>query len=181
MRLAFIDTAAEVYQKAEADWLWADRQALVTAGFAVTDYTLTGKTQSSLEIELTEFEVLFLSGGNSFYLLEKARKSGFVDLIQNDFFKNQIYVGSSAGSIILGQDLDPIKFIDDPGKSDLTDFQGIGIIDTTIFPHWGNPKFAAKYQKTIDYLYENSLTGILLADNQYLFLSSSASRLELLP
>ena len=168
LKVAFIDTAADVYNKAEADWLKADRSSLTDVGFSVTDYSLTDKTKEDLINDLKEFNVLFVSGGNSFYLLEKANISGFTDLIKQDYFKDKIYVGSSAGSVILSNNIDPIKFIDDPKKASLKNNDAIGIFNFTIFPHWGNSYFKDKYVKATEYAYKHSQQALLLADNQYI-------------
>ncbi|MDH5533855.1 MAG: peptidase E [Candidatus Pacebacteria bacterium] len=172
LSVAFIDTAADVYNKAEADWLKADRDALTNVGFTVTDYSLVDKTKDQLTKDLSKFDVFFVSGGNTFYLLEKSNKSGFTELIKEDYFKDKIYVGSSAGSVLLSNNIDPIKFIDDPKKASLENNKAIGIFNFTIFPHWGNSYFKDKYVKATEYAYANSQQALLLADNQYLLYSN---------
>jgi dipeptidase E len=117
MKLAFIDTAAEVYNKDEAEWLKADREALVKVGFSVEDYTLTDKSIDDLKNDLSKFDVFFVSGGNTFYLLEKAIKSGFVDLIKENYFSYKVYVGSSAGSVLLSNDIEIIRYLDSQDKA----------------------------------------------------------------
>jgi dipeptidase E len=173
LKVAFIDTAADVYNKKEADWLKADRNALTNVGFTITDYSLVNKTKEDLIKDLKKFDVFFVSGGNTFYLLEKANKSGFTDLIKEDYFKNKIYVGSSAGSVLLSNNIDAIKFLDDPKKASLDNYDGAGIFDFTIFPHWGSKKFKEKYLKATEYAYANIISALLLADNQYLLFSKN--------
>lgn len=168
LKVAFIDTAAEVYNKEQADWLQADRQALITVGFSVTDYTLTDKTEEDLKNDLADFEILFVSGGNTFYLLEKAIHSGFVDLIKNDFFPDKVYVGSSAGSVLLSNDIEIIKYLDSPDKARLTTTQSIGIFDCLILPHWGSETFKSKYQQLFKAAYEKSVNIMTISDTEYL-------------
>jgi dipeptidase E len=177
LKVAFIDTAADIYNKAEADWLKEDRSSLTDVGFTVTDYSLTDKTKENLITDLKQFDALFVSGGNSFYLLEKSNQSGFTDLIKENYFKDKIYVGSSAGSVILSNNIDPIKFIDDPKKASLENNKAIGIFNFTIFPHWGNDYFKDKYVKATEYAYENSQQALLLADNQYVLSEAGSFKL----
>ena len=177
MKVAFIDTAAEVYDKDEADWLNADREALVKVGFSVIDYTLSGKTKENLQEDLSKFDVFFVSGGNSFYLLEKALKSGFVSLIKENYFSEKIYVGSSAGSVLLSNDIDIIKFLDNPDKANLETTKAIGILNFVILPHWGNDHFKLKYRKLLNVAYEKAIGGITLADNEYLTYFSNQLKL----
>ena len=88
LKVAFIDTAADVYNKTEADWLKADRDALIDVGFTVSDYSLTNKTKKQLVKDLSKFDIFFVSGGNTFYLLEKANQSEFVKLIKEDYYND---------------------------------------------------------------------------------------------
>src|SRR5258706_11049203 len=80
MKLTFIPTAAEV-EKGDLQWLKDDRQALVDIGFQVTDFTLTNKTSDQVKETLLSTDMVFVSGGNVFYLLQEMRKSGFASMI----------------------------------------------------------------------------------------------------
>lgn len=177
LKVAFIDTAADIYNKAEADWLIADRDALTDQGFTVTDYSLVNKTKENLIKDLQEFDVFFVSGGNTFYLLEHSNKSGFTELIKENYFQDKIYVGSSAGSVLLSNNIETIKFLDDPNKASLDNYQAIGILNFTIFPHWGSEYFKERYKKVTDFAYENNFPGMLLSDNQYLLVSDQQLKL----
>lgn len=177
MKAAFIDTAAEVYNKAEAEWLQADRRALVEAGFTVTDYTLTNKTQDQLKTDLTPFDLLFVTGGNTFYLLEKANLSGFTQLLKDNFFADQIYVGSSAGSVLLSNNIEAIKFLDNPDRADKPEFQAVGLLDYTILPHWGSEKFKPRFEQLLSFAYDQAQPLIAIADTQCLVVSPTDFRL----
>lgn len=176
--LAFIDTAADVYNKAEADWLIEERRALVETGFNVTDYSLVNKNRETLISDLEKFDILFVSGGNTFYLLEHSNKSGFTDLIKEDHFTKKIYVGSSAGSVLLSNNIDPIKHLDDSKKASLKSNDAIGIFNFTIFPHWGSDYFKERYKKATEHSYQYAQPAILLADNQYILFSKSSFELK---
>ena len=101
-KLVFIDTAAEV-EEGDKTWLRNDRRALVNAGFAVSDYTITDKSKNQLKIDISRFDYIYLSGGNTSYLLQQSQKSGFISLIKELVQdKGRVYIGTSAGSIIAG-------------------------------------------------------------------------------
>ncbi|MDF2542501.1 MAG: putative peptidase dipeptidase, partial [Herbinix sp.] len=64
--IAFIPTASNIYQ----DWKPIDdRQKLIELGFNVKDISLEGKTKEQLYFELEEVDLIFVAGGNTFYLL----------------------------------------------------------------------------------------------------------------
>lgn len=178
MSAVFIDTAAEVYDKENQQWLKDDRQSLVDVGFNVEDYTITDKNLDDLKNDLAKYDLIFVSGGNTFYLLEKANKSGFTQLIKEDFFADKIYVGSSAGSALLSDDIEIVGHIDDPKKGELSSTKGIGVFSFVIIPHWGNEKFYAKFMKLIDDTYAKSISYMTLTDNEYLAFDSSEKGLK---
>lgn len=167
LSLVFIDTAAEA-EMGTKQWLADDRQALVNAGFQVTDYTVTGKTQNQLEKDLAAFDVFFVSGGNTFYLLHQARQSGFIDLISNPE-NEKIYVGSSAGSLLTCPTIEHISQFDDPAAApELTATTAAGIVPFLLLVHWGNPAFQVGYQRAVLHLYDLPYPVVMLRDTQYL-------------
>jgi dipeptidase E len=167
----FINTPAEVYDT-EKPWLKEDRESLKKAGFDPFDYTITDKNEKQLRKDLSNCDYIFVSGGNTFYCLEKAKKSGFVDVIKDLVLKqNKVYIGSSAGSIIAAPDITPAENIDDITKApNLKDYKGFNLIDVVVLPHWGSERFKELYMKTrLEKSYNIDNKIILLTDNQYLY------------
>ncbi len=178
MRLTFIPTAAEV-EKGDKQWLAEDRRPLVDAGFHVIDFTLTGKTKSEVQVMLDGSDVVFVAGGNTFFLLQEMRKSGFADLIQPYVDRGLIYGGSSAGSIAAGPDISLVQEIDSPSLApELTDYQGLKLIDVAVFPHWGSEHFQTRYEKVMKAAYKKGLKIILLTDDQYLLVEDGRYTIE---
>lgn len=177
-KLVFIDTAVEPKEEREdLEWLKKDKQALIDAGFVVSDYTITGKTKDQLEGDLNDFDYIYMSGGNTAYLLEQSQKSGFIPVI-NDFIrkKNKIYIGTSAGSIIAGPRL-PDYFSDE--EAELENKNGYGFVDFTLVPHWGSEDFKERYLgERLKIVYkEDQVPLILLTDNQYIHIKDDQMRI----
>lgn len=175
-KLVFIDTAAETAE-GDREWLKNDRQALVDAGFVVGDYTITGKSKNQIEIDLRDFDYIYLSGGNPPYLLQQFQKSGFIslikDLIQN---KGKIYIGTSAGSIIAGPQL-PDYFLDK--DIELENNNCCGFVNFTIMPHWGSEHFKERYlgERLKATYREDQVPLLLLTDNQYVHVQDSQMKI----
>lgn len=171
-KLVFIETAAEI-EEGDKQWLQDDRQALVDVGFEVTNYTLAGKTQDQVRAVLTPTDVIYVSGGNTFYLLEQAQKSGSIALIQ-ELVREQgkTYIGSSAGSLLAAPTIYPAIRLDDadlaPG---LQGYESLGLVNFIIFPHWGSPHFKELYlNKRLDHSYRiDQIPIIILTDTQYVW------------
>ena len=98
----------------------------------------------------------------------QARKSGFDKWIRESVENGKIYTGSSAGSIIASPDIKVIKNLDKSYWKELKTFEGFGLVDFIIFPHWGNKYFKSSYlnhRLKTAYKPENKI--ILLNDRQY--------------
>lgn len=89
--------------------------------------------------EVSDFDVLYVCGGNTFFLLDKIRKTGFDKVIKDFIKKERVYVGVSAGSIILGPDIE-IAGIGDDNDIGLKDLTGLNIISSVISPHYSEKK-----------------------------------------
>jgi len=172
-KLVFVDTAAEPKEeRSDMQWLADDRQALVDAGFDVSDYTITNKTKDKLEKDLESYDFIYMSGGDTAYLLKQSQDSGFIDVVK-DFVANKgkIYIGTSAGSIIAGPKL-PDYF--EEGEYGLKNENCYGFVNFTILPHWGTEYFKKKYlDERLKLAYkDNQLPLLILTDNQYVHIKN---------
>lgn len=169
MRLVFITTAAEG-EAGDKKWLQQDRDALTSVGFEVTDYTLTGKSEEDVRLDLVGYEVIFFSGGNTFYLLEQIQKSNSTEFFREEIEKGVIYIGSSAGSVVAGPTIEIIKNLDAVENApDLKGFTGLNLVDFVVLPHWGSQYFKEQYLNSrLEQAYSLENKVILLTDNQYI-------------
>jgi dipeptidase E len=87
--------------------------------------------------ELKYFDVVFVDGGNTFYLLQKVRESGFDAAIEN-YLKQDwgVYVGVSAGTILAGPDVEIAEPWDDKDAAALADTKGLGMVAAAYSPHY---------------------------------------------
>jgi dipeptidase E len=171
LKTAFIATAAEPKSEREdIGWLNNDKQGLIDAGFDVFDYTITGKSPKDIEKDLGGMDIIHVNGGNTFYLLLQAKKSGFDKFIKKFVKKGGIYIGSSAGSIIASPDIAVTRNLDDAEhyEKQLENTNGFGLVDFIIFPHWGSEHFRDRYlNHRLNIAYNKDNQIVLLTDSQY--------------
>lgn len=98
LTVVFVPTAADTSN--DPWYMIADRKMLVDIGFKVIDLSLKGKTKGEVGLILNQADIIFVAGGNTFYLLDAANESGFTQLVPGLVEQGVIYVGSSAGSYI---------------------------------------------------------------------------------
>ena len=164
LAVAFIPTAADPYK--DKWFVDEDRNKLKEKGFSVKDVDINGKTEQELLEELKDADIIFVAGGNTFYLLEKARESGFDKIVKELVQKGVIYVGSSAGATLAGPNIEPVKPFDDPSEApSLKSFDGLNLVDFIILPHF-EEKNKKEYGEIIREYSEKGYKLITLTDNQ---------------
>lgn len=167
-KLLFINTAAE--NEKDASWQDRDRGALVKAGFKVIDYTVTGKKKSEVAAAVKQTDIIYFSGGNTFYLLQQLQLSNSLSVFRQAVAAGKIYIGTSAGSIVAGPDIYPVYRLDKASVAKkLKGYQGLGLVDFVVFPHWGSEHFKSRYlNQRLAHNYHPKNKFILLNDYQYI-------------
>lgn len=177
-KLVFITTPSET-DKGDLKWMQDDRKSLVDVGFIVTDYTITGKSKTQLETELSIFDYIYMSGGDTFYLLEKSIETGFINVVRDLVLKQgKTYIGTSAGSIICGEKC-PDYLLDKKVHNLDMNRNGYGFVNFTILPHWGSAHFKERYlDKRLSLAYKkDQVPLLLLTDTQYVCIENETMRI----
>ncbi len=174
-KIAFITTAADPYDNKY--FVEEDRQKLAAMGFQLIEYDIKQKKKDQLFDELKTFDALYLTGGNTFYLLEKAQESGFTEVINELVEKGIVYIGGSAGAAIAGISIQPVALLDDPSKAPhLQSTDGLGLVNFVILPHYGKEKYANLYKKIMDE-YGKKYKLITLTDEQAIIVDENGYKI----
>ncbi|MEK7592773.1 MAG: Type 1 glutamine amidotransferase-like domain-containing protein [Patescibacteria group bacterium] len=147
--LAFIPTAGDPYK--DHSFVDEDRMKLIDEGFKVQDVDLKGIQTDELRKKFKGIDVVYVAGGNTFYLLEKVLESGFDVVIKELIDKGVIYAGGSAGAVLAGPTIEPVDAFDDPKAAPhLKSYAGLGLVDFIVLPHYkSDPKYEAIQEKII--------------------------------
>ena len=130
------DTTAIDGEPAESDKSWAEEefQNILKAGFR-RENIIEHKISQENE-DLSGYDVVYVQGGNTFYLMDMMRKYHFDPSIKDALSEGVIYIGSSAGSIVLGDTIESaFTYGDGNNTYGVTDYSGIGLVNGAIFPH----------------------------------------------
>jgi dipeptidase E len=164
-KIVYIPTAA----KAEGwvpDYVTCVKPLEACGGDIVT-LDLAGKKPDEVYAALDGAGVIYVGGGNVFYLLEKMIRSGFREQLEDHLKTGAIYVGSSAGSCVCCPDISFAAPMDDPSKGKLESFAGLGLIDFLIVPHIDNDMMKQSAQNCMDQ-YKGNYPLFALRDDQVL-------------
>lgn len=134
VKIGFIPIALNV-EEGSKDWVVNQFLSLWRNGYNWIDIIDPTATNVDWLKRLGEVDVIYPSGGNTFHLLEQARKTGFGKwLIEN--LKHKVYVGGSASTILITPTI-RVAEIDkiDPNLFGLTDLTGLGLVDFEVVVH----------------------------------------------
>jgi dipeptidase E len=106
---------------------------LTLLGIEAVEVDLRKTKGKKLKEALRKKDGIYVMGGNTYYLREKMAKSGFDALLPLLLDEGKVYVGASAGSIVVGPD---IRMARDPRVVKLKSFNGIGAVSFVVLPHY---------------------------------------------
>ncbi len=167
-----IPTAAMVEDNFE-DWLNPELDAFRDAGFDLDVLDLAIASEEQCIEKLNRADIIYVTGGNTFYLLEKIRQTNFEKHLRNALKLGAIYIGSSAGSIVCTPDIDYVREVDDPKKANLKSTQGMGLIDFYLMVHMNQPKFSNAMNKAIIELEKVNAQIRRIEDSQALYIDGN--------
>jgi dipeptidase E len=138
--VVFISTAAKSAEN--LDYLRMDWNIMRDEmGFNVEEYDIEGKKEDEVMKELEFKDIIYVEGGNTFYLLKAMRECNFERVIKKLLKMGKVYVGSSAGSIVAGRSIQTAEWIGDRNTVHLKDLRGLNIVPFDIFCHY-RPEYA---------------------------------------
>jgi dipeptidase E len=154
-----LDTTSQLWQEQlEFTKQWYQRIGFHENNIAV--YNL----QTGTIPHLRGLDVLHVVGGNPFHYMKRIRETGLVPKIREFVERNGVYIGSSAGSVIMGPDIDKnfTAAVNDVG---LDDVSGFGYVDFYIIVHW-DTKDGDLLTSFITYSWKTGKRIIALTDQQ---------------
>lgn len=133
-RVCFITTAS--HPEEDKWFVEKDRKRLLELRFNITELDLKEENEESLKNKLEDFDVIFVEGGNTFYLLKYVRESGFDKVLRSFLDRGGIYLGISAGSMIAGLNIESAEWKNaDKNIVDLKDLTGLSLVPFVISVH----------------------------------------------
>ena len=171
-RITFIPTASLVEEV--RFYVDDDRKAFEELGIIVEKLEITTASPDEISEMLNRNDYIFVSGGNIFYLLQELRRKGADILITEQIRAGKLYIGTSAGSVILCPDIEFVKEMDySHAAPELQSFTGLNIVDFYILPHYLDFPFeeitqniVKKYGKKLDLRPISNKQVITIAGNR---------------
>ena len=138
--VAFITTASKPQEN--QDYLNIDLQIMrEELRFNVEEVDIDGKKEKEVMKLLELKDIIFVEGGNTFYLLKAMRACNFEKVIRKLLKLGKVYIGVSAGTIVAGKTIKTAGWFGDENLVKLRDLKGLNLVPFDIFPHY-QPEYA---------------------------------------
>lgn len=155
-----------------------ETSTLESLGMTVDVLEVSSASYDSIVNSLTKNDIIFVGGGNTFFLLQELRRSGADQILIREVEKGKLYIGESAGSIITCPDIGYCADMDSPEKApDLIDYAGLNLVDFYIVPHIGNAEMGEAAEKAVE-KYSSELELKAITDEQVILVEEG--RVEIL-
>ena len=143
-------------------------QTFEDLGFQVEVLDISACDRETAQAKIFQSKLLYISGGNTFYLLQELKKKQLLSLIKEQIADGMVYVGESAGTIITAKDIDYNKIMDDKTVAmELNGTEALNEVDFYVLPHVGEEPFVESAQTTLD-TYSDQLNLLPLNNRQAL-------------
>ena len=144
-KVVFIPTASICYgtsgeMREASDFINnLDKEALQNLGLIIEELEVSSETAEIVKKSISNAACIFVCGGSTFFLLQELRRKGADKLIAQHIEKGKLYMGTSAGSLLVQKDI----IADDGDNPELgpgldSDFSALSIIDFYLYVHYGH-------------------------------------------
>ena len=153
--ITFIPTASKVEKV--VFYVKSGRKALESLGLIVDELDVSTAARGDIAGKLAKNDYIYISGGNTFFLLQELKRSGADKIIAEQANAGKLYIGESAGAMVAAPNIQYAAAMDSAKKApDLASFDGLGLTEFYTVPHHTNAPFKRAVEKIIEQ-YDSSL------------------------
>ena len=154
-KILFIPTATNVdeYKK----YIHLTRKVFEDFGYEVENFDISVFSEETVKEKISETKIVFVSGGNTFYLLQELKKKNLISYLRKKIENGLLYIGESAGSVITAPNIGYADIVDDKAlATELNDYTGLNLVDFYVVPHFEEEPFVESSRKVVE-LYKDKL------------------------
>lgn len=163
-KILFIPTAGNV--EPYTGYIDEGIEMLKSLGYELEIIDISKFDEEYLKDRFSKTECICISGGNTFYLLQELKKKNLVDVLFKRIKEGLLYIGESAGAIIMSKSIEYNQIMDDKSiASELDNYGGLNVFDYYVLPHIGEYPFEETAQKTLD-TYQDKIPLVPINNNE---------------
>lgn len=150
------------------------KNAFIEMGLDVDILEVSTASKEEIISTLERNDFIYVSGGNTFFLLQTLKRTQADLEIIRQVEQGKMYIGESAGSMILSPDIEYVKDMDDVSAAkDLSSYKALGLIDFYPVPHYRDDPFrevtermVAKYSGSLKIEAFSNIEAFRVQDNK---------------
>ncbi|MEG0364904.1 MAG: Type 1 glutamine amidotransferase-like domain-containing protein [Erysipelotrichales bacterium] len=170
-KIAFIPTASKVEEM--KDYVEKAKQAFESMQAIVEIVDIDAFPIAKVQEKIEKADVIYVSGGNTFFLLDILKRTGMDEVIINEINKGKLYIGESAGAMILSENIEYVETMDDASVVlEKGSYDALNEISFYPLPHYKEFPFE---QETIDILndYQDKVEMIPITNSQIIVVNEN--------
>lgn len=126
------------------------KKSLEELGLIVDVLEVSKHSSKEIKNRIISNDYIYVSGGNTFYLCKELKRKKADQVIKDHILEGKLYIGESAGSMILSPNIEYVKLMDNEKKGQMDgNYNALDVIDFYPVPHLGNFPFTNKVKKII--------------------------------
>lgn len=170
-KILFIPTATNVdeYKK----YIHLTQKVFEDFDYEVENFDVSIFSEEIAKEKLSEAKIIFISGGNTFYLLQELKRKNLIPYLKERIENGLLYIGESAGSVIAAPDIEYASIVDDKTlATELNDYTGLNLVDFYIVPHFEEEPFVESSRNTVE-LYKDKLDLKLINNKEAILVENN--------
>lgn len=134
-KVLFIPTAS--IHEGYTGYVGSARNVFKKSGALLTEVDISSEAFQKIQALFEDADIIYFTGGNSFFLIDQLRKTGADKLLKQYIEKGKLFIGESAGAIVCAPTISYIEKMDPiPEDYSQSDYAGLHLIDFYILPHY---------------------------------------------
>lgn len=159
------------------------KELLGGMGLIVDELEISTATNLEIVNKLENNDYIYVAGGNTFFLLQEMNRSGAGELIKKQINAGKLYIGESAGAILVAPNIEYARDTDNfLVAPNLRAFDALDVIDFYPVPHLedeslmeGVEKIIAKYDEKLQLVPFSNSQAVLVMGKEKQVVSNENS------
>jgi dipeptidase E len=122
----------------DLSYLERHRQNMTELGWKFEEIDLDGKNEQQLRQLFKDKNIIYVEGGNAFYLLKSVRESGFDKVVKDLINQGVVYAGSSAGAYLACPTIEMSAWKKKHHDYGVTDLTALHLVPFLLFAHYSS-------------------------------------------
>lgn len=154
------------------------KKALEKLGLIIDVLEISTATSDEINTKLKGNDFIYVTGGNTFFLLQELRRTGADKIIIEEVNAGKLYIGESAGAIITAPNIEYVATMDSINKAPaLTNFNALSLVEFYTVPHYNNAPFKKIAHKIVDN-YSSLLTLSTISNNEAILIENNNIKIK---